>query len=120
MFSAHPILVSEYFNHRNLVTREYAIMLIEKATNTPVGAIEFDFLGISFISRSFADQVHEEKMRLWETDKKEIIVVNAEPDVCEMLKTVGKTQNSNNRIFDRYPHLQFQSRRLLKEYLLSV
>ena len=120
MTCTHPILVSDYFNHHNLVTREYAILLIEKVTNTPCDVIELDFSGISFISRSFADQFHKEKMHLWEIGKKEIIVINAEPDVCEMLKTVSKTQDSKNRVFEPYPHLQFQSRRFLKEYLFSV
>ena len=116
----HPILVSEYFNQHNLVTREYATLLIEKLTDTPCGVIELDFSGISFISRSFADQFHKEKMHLLEIGKKEIAVINAEPDVWEMLKTVGKTQTSNNRVFEPYPHLQFQSRRFLKKYLFSV
>jgi hypothetical protein len=116
----HPILVAEYFKNHNLVTREYATLLIEKATSTLSGLIELDFSGISFVSRSFADQFHKEKINLWETEKKEIIVINTEPDVSEMLKTVSKTQSSNNRVFESYPHLQFQSRRFLKEYLFSV
>ena len=82
----HPILVSEYFNQNNLVTREYATLLIEKVMNAPCDVIELDFSNITFISRSFADQFHKEKVSLWESGKKEIHVINAERDVCENSK----------------------------------
>ena len=120
MNCAHPILVSDFFNHNNLVTRETAILLIEKAISTHCSYIEIDFAGISFISRSFADQFHKEKLKSWEQCNKEIVVVNAHHDVLEMFKAVSKTQHNEDRLFEEYPKVRFENRRSLKQYLYSI
>jgi len=96
------------------------LLLVEKVINTPCYYVEVDFSGISFISRSFADQFHKEKMKLWESGEREISIINAQHDVWEMLKTVSKTQKVTDRQEQEYPVINFESRRSLKEYLLTL
>lgn len=117
MKCTHQILVSEFFPGNSLVTREVASLLIDRIETMPYRDVIVDFSNIQFISRSFADQFHKEKIRLWENGQKELVVENAEHDVFEMLKAVSKTQNVKDRNYSFYPSIHFQSRRSLKEYL---
>ena len=120
MDCTHPILVTEIFHHNSLVTREAAMLLIEKIKASNCNSIEIDFLGITFISRSFADQFHKEKLKLWAAGEKTVLVKNVHNDVHLMLNAVSKTQIEKGRVFVEYPTFQFENRRSLKEYLMSI
>lgn len=120
MNASTTIIVSDYLGHHNLVTRESATTLIANALCTPHKEIVLDFTHVTFISRSFADQLHKEMMAYNTLGKKKISFANALPDIVQMLKVVATTQTGNNRNYEPCIHLKFQSRRFLKEYLLSV
>lgn len=116
----HKILASEISSQHTMVSREMASIFVNKIKNLPWHRVEIDFSNVSFISRSFADQFHKEKMTLWETGEKEIVVINAQADVLEMFKAVSKTQNAVNRNFEGYQLIEFTSRRSLKEFLQAI
>lgn len=120
MNCTHKIIVSEHYNRNSLVTREVAIALMSIVKSYPYYDVEIDFSNIDFISRSFADQFHKEKIQLWESNDKNVVVINAHDDVLSMFQAVSKTQNAYGRSYSSYPLLNFQTRRSLKNYLESV
>ena len=116
----HEILVRQFFSHHDLVTREAATAIMQSVKEHPCDVVNLDFAGIDFISRSFADQFHKEKMLLWENGEKEIIVLNAHNDVFQMFNAVANTQTSDNSAYKSFSRLNFESMRSLKEYLQGV
>jgi len=114
------ISVSNFFHKDSLVTREVASLLMKKISECPWEKVHVDFSGITFISRSFADQFHKEKIDLFENGEKEVICDNMLHDVKEMFKAVCKTQEAWDREYNLYPVLHFTTRRSLIDYLQSV
>ena len=102
------------------MTREVASKFMDKVRETGCYEVEVDFSGIDFISRSFADQFHKEKIELWESGKKNVIVTNAHDDVFSMFQAICKTQKEVNRNYESYPVIHFQTRRSLENYLHSM
>lgn len=114
------LLVTQFIQHNNLVTREAASELINQLQSYQCTHINLDFSGITYISRSFADQFHKEKLKTWNTKNLEIVVVNAEEDVLNMLFTVAKTQEASSRAASSFSRLDLETRRSLKTYLYSL
>lgn len=113
------IKVSSLFPHDTLVTREVASLLFSYIEDVACNYIEADFSDIFYISRSFADQFHKEKIKFWESRQKEIVVVNANDDVFKMFQAVSKTQNSS-RASQHIPIIQLTGRKTLKDFLQSL
>lgn len=114
------IQVRALFNHHDLVTRETASALVARLADCLCDNIEADFEGVDFISRSFADQFHKEKIAIWETTGKKIEVVNANRDIISMLKSVSKTQQCKDRKVDKVQVAYMSSRKELKDLLFSI
>jgi len=114
------INVIDLIDQHSLVTREAATLLISKILkHTCCDKIELSFEGVTFISRSFADQFHKAKIDLCENKQIELIVLS-ENDVYEMLKAVSKTQKEYVRDYQVIPKLSFTNRRSLINYLESL
>lgn len=116
----NKIQILSCFSRNNLVTREAArdFMSIIRSQNWK--KVEVDFTGVDFISRSFADQYHKEKVDLWKNNGIEVINVNMLDDVYAMFKAVSNTQSSESRSIDMFSPVAFKSRRSLKAFLSSI
>lgn len=88
--------------------------------DSPCQQVELDFLGVQYISRSFADQFHTGKMELAVVSQKTIVVVNASESVVNMLQTVAKTQNKTYRTESSLPVLKYTDWQQLENFLLSI
>lgn len=101
-------------------TREAVAILMNAIEDDFCSDIELDFSGVDFISRSFADQFHHEKVQFAQTHGKRIIVTNADEAVMSMLQAVAKTQKANNREYQRIPVYKYSDMATLKNFLLSI
>ena len=118
MKSAKIILVSE--NDKNfLISREAVSSLFDKLSNMDSN-LELDFSNVEFISRSYADQFYKAKSDFEKMHNSEIHIMNANEEVINMLHVVSKTQNSNERFFDKVPVYRFSKIDRLSDYLLSI
>lgn len=81
--------------------------------------MELDFSSVEYISRSFADQFHFDKMNCAINLQKTIIVANARETVVNMLQAVAKSQNASGRKLERVPVYKYSSQRQLEDFLLS-
>src|SRR5215218_10464461 len=102
------ISVHELFGN-TLHTREAADQLLEITKSDPCQSIELDFSGVEYISRSFADQFHGNKLKMVELLQKTIIVANADEGVINMLQAVAKTQNKEYRGFRDVPVYKYSN-----------
>ena len=103
-----------------LHTRDAAKRLLQMVADSPCQQVELDFLNVQYISRSFADQFHADKMELIAITKKEIVVVNASESVVNMLQTVSRTQNKTCREESSLPVLKYTDWTQLENFLLSI
>lgn len=120
MNNVHVISVKDHMAHTTLVTREAATSFMLQIKKLPWNTIELDFSNIEFISRSFADQLHKEKIELWEANEKKVNVSNACEAVFQMLQAVSKTQNKPDRVIPDIEVLHFNDRKSLKAFLSSL
>jgi len=100
-------------------TREAMAVMLREIKKNPCNQVDLDFTGVEFISRSFADQFHEEKARLAEITGKEMIVTNANESVIDMLQAVSRTQNKSSRNLSNIPVYQYSDRNSLERFLIS-
>ncbi|MFL3663696.1 MAG: hypothetical protein ACJ04Q_06830 [Flavobacteriales bacterium] len=107
--------VSEMLN-----TREAATELMNAVREANSNHVEFDFSNVEFMSRSFADQFHKERIRLQNELKVFVEISNANEQVVNILRTVASTQNKSKRNYKILPVFKFSNNDLLEEYLLSV
>ncbi|PIQ15976.1 MAG: hypothetical protein COW67_05475 [Flavobacteriales bacterium CG18_big_fil_WC_8_21_14_2_50_32_9] len=105
---------------RLLNTREAATELMNAVRESKCKHIEFDFSNVEFMSRSFADQFHKERIRLQDELKAFVEISNANEQVINILRTVASTQNKSKRDYKILPIFKFSNNDLLEEYLLSV
>src|SRR5690606_22038306 len=82
--------------------------------------LELDFSNVEFMSRSYADQFHKAKLEYEKNNEVVIHIVNANEKVIHMLQVVAKTQNPNERTFEKIPVFRFSKRQMLTDYLLSI
>lgn len=67
--------------------------------------VVLDFSGVEFMSRSFADQFHKEKLNWVEKNNQSTIVIeNADAQIIDILKTVAQMQHR-----DRINTLKFNA-----------
>lgn len=79
-----------------------------------------DFLGVDFMSRSFADQFYKENRTLIENFSCEIILTNLDEQITEVMSAVSRTQNKTNRSFAESPIYSFTDREKLDNYLQAL
>lgn len=103
-----------------LHTRPAAKQLLEVVANDPCDHIELDFAEVDYISRSFADEFHAEKMKLVEATGKAILVMNANEEVVRMLQAVAKTQHKDHRSYEHMPVYHYTDWKNLDRFLLSI
>jgi len=122
MEATNTISVSEVCGTK-LITREAAVDLINSIDFSPCtmcNVFELDFSSVEFMSRSFADQLHKEKLRVHRDTRSEIIITNASREVADMLNSVAKTQSATIRTKEDIPVFRFSDAKVLTEYLLSL
>jgi len=101
-----------------LNTREAVASLFEKIKTEAVTSVTLDFSYVTFVSRSFTDQLIKEKLSL--SEKVDFIFLNADDNVLRMLREVKKTQNLKKRVYKQIPVFKFSSKSKLDEYLISI
>lgn len=101
-------------------TREAASQLMQEVTSQPCLHVELDFAGVEYISRSFADQFHFEKLECAEKNNMAIIVSNAAEPVFQMLQAVARTQQKTNRKSPTIPVYKYSSAKELENFLMSI
>ena len=105
---------------KSLISRSSSSELITYIKDNLCQNIELDFSEVEFMSRSFADQFHKEKVMLMSKHNVMVEVLNANEEVINMLKTVARTQNKPNRKFKVLPLYKFSDAETLNDYLLSI
>lgn len=103
-----------------LHTRDAARQLLQMVADSPCQQVELDFRNVQYISRSFADQFHADKIALAIASQKIIVVVNASESVVNMLQTVARTQNKSYRTESGLPVLKYTDWQQLENFLLSI
>lgn len=105
---------------KTIHTREASNHLLQFVASDRCQQIELDFTGVDYISRSFADQFHADKMHLAAEQQKSIIVTNANTEVVNMLQAVAKTQNKTYRGNTSLPVYKYSTWSQLENFLLSI
>lgn len=103
-----------------LHTRQVAVELLCAVENNPCESIELDFQKVEYISRSFADQFHSDKLNLVNRQQKNIIVINPNDEVLKMLQAVARTQFKENRDVKELPIYRYTDWQSLERFLLSI
>lgn len=121
MLQSQTILdVSKLVQSKKFLTREIALEIFEYIKATPSNKVDLDFTNIDFISRSFADQFHKEKLSFHEKFLTEIRVVNQNEEVFNMFSIVANTQNKVDRAVSQIIVVHFKERKTVKEFLYSI
>ena len=103
-----------------LHTRQAATELLQAIAQNSCDHIELDFANVEYISRSFADQFHADKLKLAASSTKNIIVSNANEEVFKMLQAVANTQHKVNRDYEKIPVYYYTDWNSLERFLLSI
>lgn len=106
-----------------LNTRDEACRLfdIAKQLSTQTQIITFDFEGVDFMSRSFADEFYKISRQTEQIANSSIVVINTELQIAKILQAVSRSQNSADRkINNKRTILTFTSNDRLSDYLMSV
>lgn len=103
-----------------LHTRQAATELLQVIAQNHCNLVELDFANVEYISRSFADQFHTDKLQLAASTEKTIVVTNANEEVIKMLQAVAKTQNKADRSYEKIPVYNYTDWNSLERFLLSV
>jgi hypothetical protein len=103
-----------------LHTRQAAVDLLEVVQMDPCADVELDFQQIEYVSRSFADQFHADKLTIAESQQKRIVVINASEEVLKMLQAVARTQSRENNAINKLPVYRYTDWQSLEQFLLSV
>ncbi len=105
----------------SISTRESSPVLMELIKNDPCNHVELDFSSIDYISRSFADQFHLDKINYANEFGKTILVANASEEVIKMLQAVAKSHNSKDKKRTaKVPAYKYASYNELEGFLLSL
>jgi hypothetical protein len=109
---------------KTLDSRDEAAKLIESISNTYSNCIEvsLDFEDVEFMSRSFADEFHKQKMNLVNEKGYTILVTNASHQIIDILKAVSKTQTKRSLTQKNIPIYSFSddSAKDLRNFMLSL
>ena len=101
-------------------TREASNQLLKLVQENPCQKIELYFLNVSYISRSFADQLYADKTRLSNDLRKYLVITNANDEVISMLQAVERTQNKSRKQYVDSPVYKYSSWKQIEDYLLSI
>jgi len=105
---------------KTIHTREAADQLLQIVQANYCQTIELDFSGVEYMSRSFADQFHGNKLKLAQELQKKIIVANADDEIISMLQAVARTQNKIHRGYTDIPVYKYSNWKQLENFLLSI
>jgi len=105
---------------KTLHTREASRHLFGFVAASPCDNIELDFLDVDYISRSFADEFHADKLKLATDHQKSIIVTNANDEIMNMLQSVARTQNKQYKPNTTKTVYRYSNWGPLESYLLSI
>jgi hypothetical protein len=112
--------IASIFKTNKLLTRESATDLFKLIALKQASKIYVDFENINFISRSFADQFHKEKLSLLEATGKQVHLTNHNNDVFAMFNVVSKTQTQHRNIpLSNVVIYEFEQRKIIKEFFFS-
>ncbi|WP_299250347.1 STAS domain-containing protein [uncultured Cytophaga sp.] len=100
-------------------TREAALNIKTQIQQTACTQVELNFDGVEFVSRSFADQLHKEKVELANQGIL-VVLVNASTSVMDMFRTVAKTQDATDRERHDIPVYKITTMDAFSEYLYSI
>lgn len=101
-----------------LNTRENVVSLFDRIKTKNITKVTLDFTAVSFISRSFADQLIKEKSQL--VDGYSFSYLNANDNVLRMLREVEKTQQPKKKAYKELPVFKFSNQKNIDEYLFSI
>jgi hypothetical protein len=105
----------------SLATREAAKNLFDHIRlNENLAIAILDFSSITFISRSFADQLLKEQVKAFNTSSIVVQLLNVPADVLAMIDKVSATQQKTG--FDRsaVPVVRFADAETLNNFLVSI
>lgn len=100
-------------------TREAALQITKQIQESTCKHVELDFQDVEFISRSFADQMHKEKIAFADLGVL-IVIVNASSSVMDMFRAVSNTQNAIDRQRQEIPVYKITNMDALSDYLYSI
>jgi len=106
---------------KTIHTRDASRQLLDFIAENPCMKVELDFLDVDYISRSFADEFHANKIKLASELQKSIILTNANDEVINMFQSVARTQNKRfKEDTATRPIYKYSSWSQLESYLLSI
>jgi anti-anti-sigma regulatory factor len=105
-----------------LDSRDEAKTLFEQLNNLFLlnNEVVLDCSEIEFMSRSFADEFHQEKLKIARNTQTVILIENATAQVIEILQAVARTQNKKKKTDLTIPVFSISSNRDLTEYLQGM
>lgn len=103
-----------------LNTRVSATNLLELVRIFRGDIVNLDFHNVVFMSRSFADQFHKERVKLQIDNDILFEISNASDDIRKMLTIVASTQEKKERHYRVLPIFNFTKEESLEEYLLTI
>lgn len=112
--SVHELLGS------SIHTREASAELMRIIENEPCDYVELDFSSIVYISRSFADQFHTDKLNCIANTQKNIVVLNANDHIIRMLQAVATSAKPHRVPSKSIPVYKYTSPAQLESFLLSI
>lgn len=119
--SFHSTILVQDLAGTSLHTREVAKLILQAVAAEPFDQVELDFSGIDFISRSFADDFHFNRLRLQADQHKRVTVTHAAPEVAQILQAVTRVKRPAVELGrSRIPVLRFDNRKDLNYYLVSL
>lgn len=119
MFCQSTILISNTLG-KTLHTRESVNELFSLMKNHDTSNhFEIDFSNVDFISRSFADEFHYQKLKFQNEFQKTVIVLNACDEVYEMLQVVAKNHKRDLLKENTIPVYKYTNKWDLNHFLVS-
>ncbi len=106
-----------------LDTREASTRLFEflESNNNNTPTIKLNFSSIEFMSRSFADQFHKERLAFQTKNNCLIELKNADVQIIEILHAVSNTQKTRSSIDNsNISILTFSNSEQLEEYMFAL
>lgn len=108
------IRIKDFIQTPRLTTRDVANVIFDKIDSTHPVTIEMDFDSITFISRSFADEFHKNKLAFVKERDIEVIVVNCPENVLATFKEVAATNKPDfkrtyRKAFFKVAHIRTSS-----------
>lgn len=116
------ILLKDLVASTELHAREEADLCFDAVLIPPSAQkVVFDFTDVTYISRSFADQFHKNKVKLIEERSVVVDILNADIAVIKMLHAVSNSQHIKHRqVETMLPIYSFSNSDQLLQYLKTV